>query len=75
MKMVRNGQKVWPYCSECGCRLAISKTINDEALLCHWGSYDTDMRGCVCSLVNKTYYVSLKQVLEYEPADLDLRFY
>ena len=26
MKTVRNGQRVWPYCSSCGCRLEIAES-------------------------------------------------
>lgn len=57
MEIIRNGQKVWPYCKECGCRLNISGT-----LVQHWyGDIEhvspvemivrTDARGCHCSRV------------------------
>lgn len=48
MKTVRNGQKVWPYCSECGCRLEIFENGMFVSLR-HFGSFDKDARGHKCS--------------------------
>lgn len=55
MKTVRDGQKVWPYCEECGCRLQVAGNF-----VGHWygetkitGLHEitviSDARGCKCS--------------------------
>lgn len=52
MKLVRNGQKVWPTCPECGCRLDI---VDDGAVYFFWhfthryNPWYQDARGCKCS--------------------------
>lgn len=58
---IRNGQKVWPTCSECGCRLKIitpNKGIWEGALfLNHFEGVDNrDARGCICADID-TYYI------------------
>jgi hypothetical protein len=52
VKFSRDGVAVWPYCSECGCRLKIhpSDYWNKEHRLTHFGlSNKRDARGCRCS--------------------------
>jgi len=51
VKFMRDGQAVWPYCSDCGCRLNILPTDRiNEVILLHFGmSPLKDARGCVCS--------------------------
>lgn len=66
MKLIRDGQKVWPYCDECGCRLAISHvptSDNYEGLfrLSHFirdFDADIDARGHACSNINHTWLTS-----------------
>lgn len=42
---------VWPYCSECGCRLEIAPYSEVESVLSHFGNDpNRDARGCKCSL-------------------------
>jgi hypothetical protein len=50
VKFDRDGTKVWPYCSSCGCRLDMLSTnkINEIALV-HFGMNPfKDARGCIC---------------------------
>ncbi len=55
MKTVRNGQKVWPYCEECGCRLQVSGNLaqhwwgEKEETAPHTFTVYSDARGCRCS--------------------------
>jgi hypothetical protein len=59
MITVRDGKKVWPTCPECGCRLdIISLSYEDLILAQHFfdGHLDKDARGCICPLVNETWY-------------------
>ena len=51
VKFMRDGLKVWPYCSDCGCRLNLIRRTNpNEVMLLHFGMSPTkDARGCVCS--------------------------
>jgi hypothetical protein len=64
-EFMRDGQHVWPYCPECGCRLKIS-TFNayaSEFILNHFGlSPDRDARGCVCSLRYQVQIVPFRKV-------------
>lgn len=51
-EFTRDGNHVWPYCSECGCRLQITKQNSwlNEYRLTHFGLSPTvDARGCKCS--------------------------
>jgi len=50
VKFMRDGLKVWPYCSECGCRLNIRSTaMRGEMALSHFGMHPVkDARGCIC---------------------------
>jgi len=52
MLTIRDGRRVWPYCSECGCRLEIFE--NDVFLTFrHFGSSENlDARGCLCSRIS-----------------------
>lgn len=53
METVRNGQRVWPFCSECGCRLEIFENNIFVTLRHFWGNQITqDARGCRCSKIN-----------------------
>ena len=55
MEMVRDGQIVWPYCEECGCRLNISgskeRSWVGKVLLTHYTNleYNRDARGHKCT--------------------------
>lgn len=53
VRTVRDGKKVVPTCSECGCRLE-DTGYGDWVHFGHITNYlsDTDARGCKCSLVN-----------------------
>lgn len=57
MKMVRDGQKVWPYCEECGCRLEVNPILWYEFkahdILRHFPgeTFETDGRGHKCSKI------------------------
>jgi hypothetical protein len=68
MKTVRNGQKVWPYCSDCGCRLEVNwvfeNTEQEHALVVHFydGIINKDARGHSCSLVDKMYLANRKML-------------
>lgn len=62
MKLVRNGQKVWPYCPECGCRLAITYEDNDWPMVDHFGWGNKDERGHECSLIGKGWITSPESV-------------
>jgi hypothetical protein len=56
---VRDGQKVWPTCPECGCRLRnlsgfiLTHFHNDE-------DEEHDARGCKCPLVNEMWEILIK---------------
>lgn len=54
MRFVREGQKVWPYCEDCGCRLDFEK-VKDRYEIFHFfsGIKFTDARGHYCK--NATY--------------------
>lgn len=57
MQTVRDGKKVWPYCSECGCRL--NKVA--EGVLTHFqGTYIKDARGCICKEYRFIWYGEVK---------------
>lgn len=56
METVREGQLVAPFCPECGCRLHYLDHMEDLYHLNHFkGEKGRDARGCLCSLVNKTW--------------------
>lgn len=61
IKFVRDNQLVWPYCSECGCRLEILKLdINSISsyTASHFGPLGpVDARGCSCKYVNTLKFV------------------
>lgn len=63
MTNIRNGQIVWPYCEECGCRLLVSPTYRlNSYLLCHFGILGKDAKGHECEQFEKTWYRSLQFV-------------
>lgn len=67
MKTVRDGQKVWPYCSDCGCRLeihhAFQYTDQHHILYTHYGGdQDRDSRGHTCKSVDKLWISSPKLI-------------
>lgn len=63
METVRNGQKVWPYCGECGCRLDIVRIHGDLIFVSHFGPWDyTDARGCKCPSIGK-YWISFESII------------
>lgn len=66
---MRGGQFVWPYCSECGCRLKISHTmLPNEFILSHYGMMpDVDARGCRCSLRYQAQFVPFRKVKDFVP--------
>jgi len=58
---VRDGQRVWPTCPECGCRLQKLSGF----LLTHFHNEDEDKeeydaRGCKCSLVHEIWEILIK---------------
>jgi len=70
--LVRNGQKVWPTCPDCGCRLQI---INDgpNYMLWHFLGkitnvspthqiWETDARGCKCMSLVEFWIVERSQL-------------
>lgn len=72
METVRDGQKVWPYCSRCGCRLQLSylfKEKNTVIAYHYYGSFDTDSRGHKCKSVFESHYVSSESVQDFEIID------
>ena len=48
---VRNGQRVWPTCPECGCRLEYLENGMFINLL-HFGLGPKDARGHACSYID-----------------------
>jgi hypothetical protein len=67
----RDGKAVWPYCSECGCRLQIHPASDLGAggkwhLLNHFGSFgDRDARGCKCYMVSVSTLIEASKVAEF----------
>ena len=62
IETVRAGQKVWPTCPKCGCRLEIldnGKVIN---LRHFWGGLTKDARGCVCMALNLEWAIIKKEI-------------
>lgn len=62
MQTVRNGQKVWPTCPSCGCRLEVgTKTYGGYHHAIHFGALNTkglvDARGCKCPLAKQLFKV------------------
>jgi hypothetical protein len=56
VNVVRDGQKVWPTCPECGCRLNI-EVMEEWTCLSHFGmDSEKDARGCICVLFDKNYW-------------------
>ena len=50
---IRNSQKVWPTCPECGCRLEIFENSVFVTLKHFDGNLvDKDARGCKCISIN-----------------------
>lgn len=61
MKHVREGQIVWPYCSDCGCRLEMFEAKDDRFYFRHYEGFFAilgdspmsavmlDARGHMCS--------------------------
>lgn len=78
MKTVRDGRKVWPYCSECGCRLHIAVPYvlkpldpyvspHDTVYLWHFDGdvRDRDAKGCQCSLIETMYTLPITEVVQF----------
>lgn len=62
VNIVRDGQKVWPTCPECGCRLNLG-FMEEFTCLFHFGeSSEIDARGCSCSLLHKFFWVDTELV-------------
>ena len=62
VNLVREGRRVWPTCSECGCRLDIS-VVDEWACLTHFGLEDEkDARGCFCPIVNQRTWVITRSI-------------
>ena len=53
MKTVREGQIVWPYCGECGCRLWVGGYAPKLVAIEHFMEWldDKDARGHECTLL------------------------
>jgi hypothetical protein len=68
MKTVRNGQKVWPFCPECGCRLSITqitiKTVEKLRIEHYSFGIRLDERGHDCLLIGSEWFV-LPETLSY----------
>ena len=75
MKIVRDGQKVWPFCAECGCRMQIIPDIHlaDKLVdVTHWFGdiiyekngvlFKTDARGHRCSRLFYSFRVESKKL-------------
>lgn len=67
MKTVRDGQKVWPYCDICGCRLDIRRTsgfheVVGHFIVRHFGYGWQDARGHSCSKINHEHIVTPQEV-------------
>lgn len=70
METVRNSQKVWPYCSSCGCRLQIDDKdgfyyFEGKLIVKHFGrtAYPyMDARRHSCPRVNHVYIVDPQEV-------------
>jgi hypothetical protein len=61
MKTVRDGQIVWPYCAECGCRLNINEWSDKRKapVITHFMKAfqnGKDARGHKCSLIYEYWY-------------------
>ena len=56
VEFVRNGQKVWPTCPECGCRLEMDGDTTEpdsEIIVYHYQYHpDRDARGHKCNLLS-----------------------
>lgn len=67
--IVRDRQKVWPYCTSCGCRLQIKRliTIEDAVYtLTHFGEFiDRDAKGHLCSKVNRVAFIADHLITEF----------
>jgi len=57
MKTVRNGQKVWPYCEECGCRVFYHRLWGAEYLAHKLKDKETDKQGHRCSEIGNWWKV------------------
>jgi len=66
-EFMRDGVKVWPYCSDCGCRLNIVPgNYSNEVTLVHFGMSPTkDARGCICSKRFEATYLPAYKVEEF----------
>lgn len=61
---VREGKKVWPTCTECGCRL----NVEESGKVYHYGEGPKDAKGHTCSLVSTAWIM-------YSPLRLTLTNY
>lgn len=66
MQIVRDSQKVWPHCTDCGCRLkpAIDKYNDSQIYLSHYEGFywGEDARGCRCKMVRKAWVVPKNRI-------------
>jgi hypothetical protein len=61
IQLVRDGQKVWPTCPECGCRLEILENYLFVTLR-HFGLGRKDARGCACSYIDDEWTTQKKEI-------------
>ena len=63
VKLVRDGKLVWPYCSECGCRLNFS-VMEKWTWLFHFGRGLKDPRGHMCSKILDKDWVNTEDIYQ-----------
>lgn len=64
VSQVRDGKLVWPYCTECGCRLNLA-IMEEYVWLMHFGQAGPkDARGCSCSFVSETQWVETEYIYQ-----------
>jgi hypothetical protein len=70
VQFVREGQRVWPTCPECGCRLDTQGDTflpDDDLILTHFdGPSYKDARGHKCALLNAVWLWSPSQVMRVQ---------
>jgi len=79
MKTVRDGQKVWPYCEECGCRLALTESPynpKDQITARHFGgsTWNGDGQGHKCKLLHVPFYLEKQEIKEYDIIEYQMNF-
>lgn len=68
MKTIRDGQKVWPYCENCGCRLDYEDFSNTEYKFFHFSSWQwegdfADRRGHSCKNLFASWIIPKRKVV------------